>query len=136
MIIYPLTADEPIVIEFAAPDRPLTMNDRLHWRAYARTASRWRSAAYTATLAHDIVVSVVPRDIRVELPVIGKRRRDPHNWYPTVKHIVDGIVATGRIVPDDAAEWITTHEPTLVPCTRAEHALAPVRIHITPRSST
>lgn len=55
-----------------------------------------------------------PCVVSVALPVKDKRRRDPHNYFATVKPIVDGLVDAG-LWPDDTPEWVTTVEPTLVP---------------------
>ena len=134
MIIYPLTDREPIVIEFVRPAPLMNMNDRTHWRTYSRNARAWRAAARTAATDLDLH-SLPPSIVTIELPVLGNRRRDPHNLFPTIKHAVDGLVDAG-LWPDDTPEWVTTTEPRLRPCTRAEHALTPVRIHITARSST
>lgn len=134
MIVYPLVPGQPVVLEFLPPAHPMNMNDRTHWRAYARQRGKWRAAAGAAVLAADLD-RLPPADIHVELPVPGNRRRDPHNWYPTVKHIVDGLVDAG-VWPDDTPEYLTTHEPTLRSCTRAELATACVRITIIPRVAT
>jgi len=49
----------------------------------------------------------------VSLPVVGRRRRDPHNWFPAVKSITDGLVLAGWW-PDDTAEYVSVAEPELV----------------------
>jgi len=49
-----------------------------------------------------------------QLPMLGRvhafadvratpatRRRDPGNWYPTAKAVIDGVIAAGRLLPDD-----------------------------------
>lgn len=53
-----------------------------------------------------------PSLVTVTLPVSGNRRRDPHNWTPTVKAIVDGLVDAG-VWPDDNSDWVATVEPVL-----------------------
>lgn len=135
MIVFPLVPEqtEPIVIEFARPAPLMNMNDRSHWRTYARNAKKWRDAA--ATAARDAGHGQLrPSIITVELPVLGNLRRDPHNLFPTIKHAIDGCVDAG-LFPDDTPEWVTTTEPRLRPCTRAELAVTPVRIHIVRRTT-
>jgi hypothetical protein len=44
--------------------------------------------------------------------VTDRRRRDPHNYFATVKPIIDGLVDAG-LWPDDTPAWVTTTEPAL-----------------------
>ncbi len=43
--------------------------------------------------------------ILAELRFGDNRRRDPHNYYPTLKAIVDGLVDYG-LLPDDSHEYL------------------------------
>jgi Holliday junction resolvase RusA-like endonuclease len=43
-------------------------------------------------------------------PVTQNRRRDPHNYYPTIKPIVDGLTDAGFWL-DDTPEYVETREP-------------------------
>jgi len=43
-------------------------------------------------------------------PVTTNRRRDPHNFYPTIKPIIDGLTDAG-LWPDDTPEYVMTVEP-------------------------
>jgi len=49
----------------------------------------------------------------VELPFKRAGRRDPSNYLPPVKAIVDGLVDAG-LWPDDTGEFVTISEPALV----------------------
>lgn len=103
-----------IVIRFPPPARPLNMNDRKHWAAKANLVASWRSAACYAALEatnkwlkrnqpFSIVQLVIPvRSLKV--------RRDPSNWYPTVKAVVDGLVDAG-VFADDSSKHLATVEP-------------------------
>lgn len=127
----------PVVIEFPAPAPLLNMNQRTHWRVQRAHARAWRHAAAMYTLeqlGHGR--SQPPAVVSIELPVLGARRRDPHNYFPTVKPVVDGLVDAG-LWPDDTPEWVTTVEPALKPYTsRAEMVVnARVRITLTPRAA-
>ena len=77
----------------------LTSNQRLHWgeRARRTRALRWRATlAYRQAgkprmeVAH-CVARLTYRD---------RRRRDAHNIMPTLKALIDGVVAAG-LLPDD-----------------------------------
>ena len=77
----------------------LTSNQRLHWgeRARRTRALRWRATlAYREAgkprleVAH-CVATFTYRD---------RRRRDDHNLGPTLKALIDGVVAAG-LLPDD-----------------------------------
>ncbi len=125
----------PVVVEFPAPAPLLNMNQRSHWREQRARARAWRSA--TAIHTRDQIsrgVRLPPSIVSIELPVLGARRRDPHNYFPTVKAIVDGLV-DAELWPDDTPEWVTTVEPTLL--AYASRALivvnGRVRITMTPR---
>lgn len=109
-----------VLIEFDIPEKPLNMNDGdkgRERRDYIRRKQAWKEAAYMAVCAAFPGVgpsgrAMGPCDVYVSIPVAGNVRRDPHNWYPTVKAIVDMIVLAG-VWPDDTPEWVKTHEPVL-----------------------
>lgn len=106
---------------FPQPHRLISMNDRDHWRQRSRRVKAWRAATHGAVAARRPGASrwiaagqsLPPGIVHVQLPVPDSRRRDPHNYYPTIKAIVDGLVDAG-LWPDDTPEWVTTTEPTLV----------------------
>jgi len=104
-----------LVVTFPAPGKLLSMNDRDHWRARARKVKDWRAvASYAAQDRTRHPRLLGPSVVHVTLPVADSRRRDPHNYYPTIKAIVDGLVDAG-LWPDDTPEWVRTVEPTLAP---------------------
>lgn len=103
-----------VSISFTPPVPLLNMNQRLHWTTQRARAREWRASACWAATG----IARSPRwrrqppcFVHIELPV-RDRRRDPSNYAPTVKHIVDGLVDAG-LWPDDTPEWVTTIEPTL-----------------------
>jgi crossover junction endodeoxyribonuclease RusA len=78
----------------------LTSNQRGNRLAQARVSRSWRDIA--AWLAFQGL-----RDVRInhahvvcELRFATFRRRDPSNWAPTAKPVVDGLVDAG-VFPDD-----------------------------------
>jgi hypothetical protein len=107
-------------IVFEQPGEMLSMNrDRERFNRH-RTGERqlvqeWRNAAYYAWVAlfpgsGPRGRAVPPCHVHVVLDVELRRNRDPHNFYPTIKPIVDGIRLAGAW-PDDNPDWVTTHEP-------------------------
>jgi crossover junction endodeoxyribonuclease RusA len=106
-----------IQISFEAPGPLLNMNDRQHHQARARSVKPWKEAAYYAACAW----RPGPRARRLDglqlvtclLPVRGRKVRDPHNYAPTMKAIIDGLTAA-ELWPDDSAEFVRTSEPILV----------------------
>lgn len=80
----------------------LTDNKRFGWRAKAGRVKKWREIAgfYALNLP-----KLPGAYIIAELRFGDARRRDPLNWAPTVKAILDGFVDAG-VFPDDDAKRI------------------------------
>ena len=89
---------------FHPPATAITLNQRHHWAAHARLVKEWRTAGMLYARKARIGPQP-PSRIAVTLPVTGRRRRDPHNWTPTVKAIVDGLVDAG-VIRDDSGEFV------------------------------
>jgi crossover junction endodeoxyribonuclease RusA len=96
------------------PDKALNMNDRLdHWAKAKRVAS-WRDAAYWWAKQQRVSCrgALKPVEMWIEIGVSDpKRRRDPHNWFPTIKAICDGFT-TAAVWADDDSTHLRTYEPT------------------------
>jgi crossover junction endodeoxyribonuclease RusA len=117
-----------IRFSFPLPAKPLNMNDRDGHPAQTRRRSTvWRHAAYyaavnainTGRLKRGLPFAVV----QLTIPVKSlRRRRDPSNWAPTTKAVVDGLVDAG-VWPDDSAEFVATVEPRFVQVVRADGAV-------------
>lgn len=103
-----------LTVTFPPPAKLLSMNDRMHWRPKAKLTATWLHAAQVAGGAarKSARWEPCPVVVSVTLPVRDARRRDPHNYFATIKPVVDGLVLAG-IVPDDTPEWVTTTEPVL-----------------------
>jgi len=88
-------------ITIPASYRWLTANQRLHYRAKAELTASWRAhACLIAKLGH------APKDLtRVHIVATLRfrngNRRDVHNWMPTLKACVDGLIDYG-LLPDDS----------------------------------
>lgn len=114
-----VTGPAETVVAFVPPGRLMSLNDREHWRPHARRVAVWRDVARVAALAAlagrgPSGRQLPPSLVLVELPVNDRRRRDPANYAPCTKAIVDGFVDAG-LWPDDTPQWVTTFEPTLRP---------------------
>lgn len=87
------------------PGDLLNANERVHWAVRARRTRDLKRDAYVVAMSRG-----VPRMDRIR--VVGvvhppdRRRRDPHNLYPTLKAYIDGIVQAGVIVDDDAEHLV------------------------------
>ncbi len=73
-----------------------------------------------------------PCHVFVSIPVAGERRRDPHNWYPTIKVCIDSMVTAG-VWDDDTKEYVTTHEPDLRVVPKGELLKSKVYVRLVPR---
>lgn len=103
-----------ITLNFPAPAPLLSLNDRGHWAQKARHVALWRHASNVAAMAaerHGLRRRQPRSVVRLTLPVRSvKQRRDPHNYTPTTKAVVDGLVDAG-LWPDDTSEYVVTLEP-------------------------
>jgi crossover junction endodeoxyribonuclease RusA len=87
------------VVTLPAGMKLLNANDRTHWRTRARITKALREAAEKSAL--DVQIPPLDRaTIEAVLHPHDKRRRDAHNWYPSFKAAIDGIVDAG-VLPDD-----------------------------------
>ena len=99
-------------IAFTAPADMLNMNKPLHWAKKSAIAAEWRKAAYFYA-KQSKMKNIGPTVVRVMFYVSDNRRRDPHNWAPTIKHIVDGCREAG-FWDDDTAEWVSVVDPVFI----------------------
>lgn len=123
-------------ITFPRPTKALlSMNDRHHWRRRASDVNAWRTAAYRyGNIERNGNQPPLPDYwappslVVVTLDVPDRRRRDPINYTPCIKALVDGLVSA-RWWRDDTPEYVTTCEPVLNVCKGPQW----VRIELVPR---
>lgn len=79
----------------------LTSNQRLHWAQRARrvAALRWAAEAAWAAQGRPRHTRLVRCTAQIWYP--DRRRRDHHNLMPTIKALIDGLVAAGMLTDDD-----------------------------------
>jgi len=74
----------------------------------------WRETAHILGLTKVKEAQALTRGrralVQFAFPVSQNRRRDPHNYYPTIKPIIDGLTDAG-FWPDDTPEYVATREP-------------------------
>jgi Holliday junction resolvase RusA-like endonuclease len=96
-------------VTFDDPAPRLNLNDRLHWAQRAKHVKAWRHTTCdnTANAWRNFPPATVEVVFGVPNPGL---RRDPHNWMPTVKAIIDGLVDAG-VWADDDSTHVTVLEP-------------------------
>lgn len=91
--------------------KPLSLNDRQHHMAKARSVALWRDAAGFVLRA-----ARVPQCLRVRVMLeyvpAQERRRDPDNLVASMKPVVDALVDVG-IVVDDTQEFVEREWPRI-----------------------
>ncbi|WP_431870880.1 hypothetical protein [Nocardiopsis eucommiae] len=84
----------------------LNSNQRLHWATKARKTKAIRDAAAWATKALN-QTPMAAVEITAVIHPKTNRRFDPHNFQPTVKAAIDGIVDAQLIADDDATRLVS-----------------------------
>ncbi|WP_341719989.1 hypothetical protein QQG74_09890 [Micromonospora sp. FIMYZ51] len=100
------------------PNKPaagwLTMNgDKGSWRAKHRLTTEWRNLATTAAMTARLPRGDVQRArFDVALRFARGGRRDPINWHPTCKAVIDALTSGTKkhpgwgFLPDDAPRFL------------------------------
>lgn len=103
--IIPLSYDRP----------PLTLNQRLHWRAAERVRKELQlEVALRITLADPAIPKLTMPTVTLHWHPKDKRRRDVDNLGPTVKACLDQIVRSG-VIADDDTEHVRHGVPVIHP---------------------
>ena len=115
----PFTDLPAVVLTFPPPTKPESFNQTAgkHWASSSVAKSKWVNAAVRVCLerADELAVFRGHRvQITVAVPFPDRRRRDGHNYTPTVaKPLIDGMVRSGALVPDDNTTWVECLDPVL-----------------------
>lgn len=92
------------MVRIPAPAAFLNVNKRQHGRAAAGQVKAWRDAANVQARAAKLPALGRAR-IVATLHFSDRKRRDDHNYFPTIKAIIDGLVDYG-LLPDDSREYL------------------------------
>lgn len=109
---------KPIEIRFDPPAKAWSVNEerRMHWAEVGKLVAEWRMAGKLFfrrwAIKAEPGLPLPPSIVTVTLPVPTNHKRDPSNYLPAVKGLVDGLV-DGGAWPDDDATWVTVSEPKL-----------------------
>jgi Holliday junction resolvase RusA-like endonuclease len=104
-------------IETITVDKPgglLNMNSR--GNDYGQGHANWRDAAFWWAKQHHLMCrgAVGPVEVVFEFGTKQPdKRRDPHNFYPTIKAICDGFTHA-CVWQDDDSKHVKTYEPTFI----------------------
>lgn len=91
-------------LRIQAPAPFINANQRQHRLAIRGNIKLWRDAAHIYAKAARLP-SLQRAHITATLHFPTKRQRDVHNWMPTIKAIVDGLVDYG-LLPDDSDDYL------------------------------
>lgn len=91
-------------VTIPAPAPWLSANQRRDLRRQTPDRRAWRTAGQAH--AHRVHLPKLQHvHVVAELRFADNRRRDPHNYYPTLKALIDGLVDYG-LVPDDSHQFL------------------------------
>ena len=110
-------------LEFLAPERLISANQRLHHFARNRLTQEWRQAAHMYAIANKLQ-RMDRAKITITIGFPTNHKRDVSNYQPTAKAIIDGLMDY-RLLPDDndvhlvgpdlrRGDKVSTAVPTLV----------------------
>ncbi|MER0443111.1 hypothetical protein ABR738_00720 [Streptomyces sp. Edi4] len=83
----------------------MTSNERLH---HLQRSDRTRALRQAARIAAQVarIPHLERAYVTCYLRAKDRRRRDPGNWYPSAKAVLDGIVDAGVLADDDATRLL------------------------------
>ncbi len=91
---------------------PLSMNDRIHWRARARITQHLRASAFYLARNASVPVGCRHATVCLHYRPRDNRRRDADNLMPVLKAACDGLVDHG-LVADDTPELMSKLMPVI-----------------------
>lgn len=102
-----------VSVTVQAPDKAINLNDRGHHMAKARRVATWREAGFWWAKQHRLRCTRATSVVEVWFEFgtnQPNRRRDPSNWTPTVKAVLDGFT-DAAVWEDDDSRHVKTYEP-------------------------
>lgn len=85
-------------LTFPAPDKLVSANARLHWRAASPITRTWREAVYVHAKAAKLPKGLARIRVDIELRFPTGGRRDSANYYTGMKPTVDALASERRQV--------------------------------------
>ena len=104
------TAPETFTLEIPKLADWLNLNQQLHWAPRNKRAQAWRHGAHIYARKHQLPKGLVRVKIDIYVWKSTRRRYDPHNLMPTMKHVIDGLVDYG-LIPDDNTRHLDGPHP-------------------------
>lgn len=108
------TDSEPaFVLSIAHPGMWITLNkgqNGEHWSVTRKKKDLWREYTHYAWHQQGRPRAMPPCVVRSTFVVHQNRTRDPHNFVPTLKPVIDQLVDDG-VWPDDNPIWVRVPEP-------------------------
>lgn len=95
-------------------ERPLSLNDRQHWRARALAVAEVRELAAVVARARQLPTGLDRVQLELHYIPRDRRRRDPLNLVATLKAVEDGLVDYG-LIPDDTPDHSIPTMPVIDP---------------------
>lgn len=119
-------------VHIPAPDEFINANHRRDRRQMAGRVRAWRTAGAVYARKYGCPKLARAR-IRAQLHFADRRRRDDHNYYGTIKALIDGIVGDYGALPNDSREYLRGVEicPGEPVAARAYGPCGAVTIHLT-----
>lgn len=93
-------------IYIPAPDDFINANQRQHRISTATRTRNWRYAG-SAYARSSRLPKLQAARIVAELHFADNRARDDHNYFGTIKALIDGMVGDYGLLPDDSARYLT-----------------------------
>jgi hypothetical protein len=112
-------------LAITAPARWVNANARMHYHAKARLTRAWRKAGRDAAAEHNLPRGLVRVHILVVMRFGDRRGRDAGNYQPTLKAVVDGLVADYGLTADDSTAHVIGPDARIGDPIQKRHRLAP-----------
>ena len=96
-----------LLVPFAT-QRLISANQRLHWTKKSSLTKEWRTTAGWCARTNK-TPAFAYATITMTLHFADRRRRDVHNYYPTAKALIDGLVDAGVLQDDDDSHLTGPH---------------------------
>lgn len=92
---------------------PLSLNQRMHYMAEKRVKDDLKKTAWTLAKHHKLPrLRAITAELRWLKP--DNRRADPDNMAPTLKPLLDGLVAAGVLADDNSDHVLRTSSKILL----------------------